>query len=496
MLPVQGTLVPARWRGMKSSSPNLAIAAALGLCLALLACTPEPAPTATEPRPTDQPVAPQPTDTPSPTSTPQPTSTLQPSPTSTPVPAPAATITHAPTPTPTPAPTPTSTPTAVPTAAPAPTPTRAPTPIPAPTVTPTPLPAPTPTPNPREVPLQDLYRLEWGETVDIWFPIGSPRLSGVYCAYSGRFPRFLEFSDQECRLSGKVIDPGRTVFTYHWVDEGGNKREETIIMIVRGSGEAWILPPPTPTPTPTPPDPSLDELLPTPVPEGGVKSVVTPTPVPAATATPAPAATATSAPAATATTTASPRSHLSVRFYCTGSMEPTITCLDTATFLAEPEPSEVEVGSIIIFTADCLAGLTVHRVIAIFGIGDDQEYTAQGDNNPRPDSCPVLHDDVMGVLLEIHRGANDSPRNRALREEVNSTYAAWRASDAAYDEALGRYVDLRDRHCQRREDGVYVCDSAAFDEVVRLRGEANRAADVRDAALMAWSRAYNKALQG
>lgn len=479
---------------MRSSSPILAIAAALGLCLALLACTQEPSPTATEPRPTDQVVAPQPTDTPSPTSTPQPTPTLRPTPTSTPVPAPAATIAPAPTPTPTPAPTPMSTPTAVPTAAPPPTPTRAPTPIPAPTLTPTPL--PTPTPNPRDVPLQDLYTLEWGEAVDIWFPIGSPRLSGVYCAYSGRFPRFLEFSDEECRLSGKVIDPGRTVFTYHWVDEGGNKREETIIMIVRGSGEAWILPPPTPTPTPTPPDPSLDELLPTPVPEGGVKSVATPTADPAATATPAPAATATSVPAATATTTPSPRSHLSVRFYCTGSMEPTITCLDTATFLAEPEPSEVEVGSIIIFTADCLAGLTVHRVIAIFGVGDNQAYTAQGDNNPSPDGCPALHEDVVGLLLEIHKGANDTPRNRALREEVNSAHAEWRAKDAAYDEALGRYVELRDRHCQRREDGVYVCESAAFDEVQRLRDEANRAAAAYDAALLAWSQAYNKALQG
>ena len=464
---------------MKSSSLNLAIVAALGLCLALLACTQEPSPTATEPRPTDQAVAPQPTDTPSPTSTPQPTPTLRPTPSSTPVPAPTATITPAPTPTPTSVPTPTSTPTAVPTATPVPTPTRAPTPIPVPTATPTPLPTPTPTPNPRDAPLQDLYTLEWGESVDIWFPIGSPRLSGVYCAYSGRFPRFLEFSDEECRLSGKVIDPGRTVFTYHWVDEDGNKREETIILIVGGSGEAWLLPPPTPTPTPTPPDPSLDELLPTPVPSGGVE----------------PAATPTSVPAATPTTTPSPRSYFTARFYCTGSMEPTITCLDTATFLADPEPSEIEVGSIIVFTAECLGGLIGHRVIAIFGVGEDQQYTAQGDNNSRPDGCPVLHEDVIGLLQEIHEGANDTPGNRALREEVNSTYAAWRASDAAYDEALGRYVELRDRHCQRREDGVYVCESAAFDDVQRLRDEVNRAADDHDTALMAWRRAYNKALQ-
>ncbi|MDE2941219.1 MAG: hypothetical protein OXP10_02585 [Chloroflexota bacterium] len=335
--------------------------------------------------------------------------------------------------------------------------------------------------------MQDLYTLEWGETVDIWFPVGLPRPSGVYCAYTGRFPKFLEFSDEECRLSGKVIDPGRTVFTYHWVDESGNKREATIIIIVGGSGEPWILPPPTPTPTPTPPDPSLDQLLPTPVPGGGIQSAGTPTPEPAATQTPEPAVTLTPEP--------TPRSYFTAQFYCTGSMEPTITCLDTATFLADPLPSEVEVGAIISFTAECLAGLIGHRVIVVFGIGEDQAYTAQGDNNLRPDPCPVLHEDVTGLLLEIHRGANDTPETGALREEVNSALAELRARDAAHEDALARYVELRDRHCTRGEDGVYVCESEAFDEVERLRDEVNRAVDAYNAALAVWREAYNKALQ-
>ena len=368
-----------------------------------------------------------------------------------------------------------------PTAAPAPTPTRTATPTPAP------VPTPTPTPDPRGVPLQDLYTFEWGDDVDIWFPIGSPRPSGVYCAYSGRFPRFLEFSDEECRLSGKVIDPGRTVFTYHWVDDDGNKREETVIFIVGGAGEPWMFPPPTPTPTPTPPDPSLDELLPTPVPDGGIQSAATPTPDTAATQAPEPAVTPTPEP--------TPRSYFTARFYCTGSMEPTITCLDTATFLADPLPSEVEVGSIISFTAECLGGLIGHRVIVVFGIGEGQAYTAQGDNNLRPDPCPVLHEDVTGLLLEIHKGANDTPENRALREDVNSTLAELRARDQAHEEALARYVELRDRHCTRGEDGVYVCESEAFDEVERLRDEVNRAVDAYNAALEAWREAYNRALQ-
>ena len=176
-------------------------------------------------------------------------------------------------------------------------------------------------------------------------------------------------------------------------------------------------------------------------------------------------------------------------------MEPTITCLDTATFLADPEPSEVEVGSVISFTAECLAGRIAHRVIAVFGTEEDRQYTAQGDNNPEPDPCPVLHEDADGLLVEIHKGANDTPGNRALREEVNSAYAELRARNVVYEDALARYVELRDQHCQRREDGVYVCESEVFDEVARLREEVNREVEAYNAALIVWRQAYNKALQ-
>ncbi len=431
--------------------------ALVGLCLVSAACAQEPAPTFTWPRPTERVVTVQPTHTPQPSATPHPTSV--PWPTSTPRPTPTATEVPTPTatPTPTPVPTPTSTPTAIPTATPVPTPTRIPTP------TYTPYPTPTPTPDPRDIPLQDLYRLEWGTTIDIWFPIGSPRVSGALCAYSGSFPRFLEFSHEECRLSGKVIDPGKTVLTYYWVDEDGNKREESIAIIVGGSGQPWLLPP---TPTPTPRDPSLDELLPTPDSGGGVKQQ-------------------------------EPRQGRTFLtwFYCTGSMEPTITCLDTATWLADPEPSDVEVESIISFTAVCMDGHIAHRVIAISGSGEDQEYTAQGDNNLRPDPCPILHADVDGLLLEIHKNANDTPANRALREKVNSATAALRERDREYEEALALYVALRDRHCERGDDGVYICDRAAFPEVERLRAAVNAAVAAYNAALEVWRQAYDEALR-
>ena len=91
---------------------------------ALIACDPEPTPTAT--------LAPTATSIPTPTLTPEPTPTPTPEPTATPTPTPTAT----PEPTPTPTPEPTATPTPTPTATPEPTPT----PTPEPTATPTPTP--------------------------------------------------------------------------------------------------------------------------------------------------------------------------------------------------------------------------------------------------------------------------------------------------------------------------------------------------------------------
>ena len=56
-------------------------------------------------------------------------------------------------------------------------------------------------------------------------------------------------------------------------------------------------------------------------------------------------------------------------FHCTGSMEPKITCLDTTTWLANFNPQDVVIGTVIVFTptADCelSSSRVAHRVTAV-----------------------------------------------------------------------------------------------------------------------------------
>ena len=79
-------------------------------------------------------------------------------------------------------------------------------------------------------------------------------------------------------------------------------------------------------------------------------------------------------------------------FLCTGSMEPTITCLDSATWVTPADPADIVVGTTISFDPDCTEGnvdglSTAHRVTAIKVVNGVTYYWPKGDANERADGC-------------------------------------------------------------------------------------------------------------
>lgn len=133
---------------------------------------------------------------------------------------------------------------------------------------------------------------------------------------------------------------------------------------------------------------------------------------------------------------------------CTASMEPNMTCLDTATWLVNFRPEDVVVGATITFTPDCSedepreSGGTAHRVLEIKQEGEIYYFWPRGDGNPEPDGCWIPHTHVRGYLLELHK--NTRPENAELRDAVLAARDAFRSAESVYHE-------LRDQHCVRTE---------------------------------------------
>lgn len=125
-------------------------------------------------------------------------------------------------------------------------------------------------------------------------------------------------------------------------------------------------------------------------------------------------------------------------FRCTGSMEPAITCLDSATWVAPADPADIVVGTTISFDPNCFeenvdGRRTAHRVAATKVVNGVTYYWPKGDANERADGCWVPYSNVAGYLVELHRGTH--PENAALRDQVNASRAAVDAADAVADEA-------------------------------------------------------------
>ena len=139
-------------------------------------------------------------------------------------------------------------------------------------------------------------------------------------------------------------------------------------------------------------------------------------------------------------------------FACTGSMEPKITCLDEATYVTNPRPEEITVGSTIHFNPSCWPeeddtdspGI-VHRVMDIKIENGVYSYWPKGDANRTDDGCWVPFDHVQGYIVEIHKGVR--PENAGLRDSVNEAASleaeAWDALEAAREE----YFSIIERYC-------------------------------------------------
>ena len=110
-------------------------------------------------------------------------------------------------------------------------------------------------------------------------------------------------------------------------------------------------------------------------------------------------------------------------FACTGSMEPKITCLDEATWLVNPRPEDIVVGSTISFspTEECvISGERIaHRVTAVKEADGTYYYWPKGDNNRRADGCWIPDDKVNGYIIEMHKDVFADTSTSELRDRYN-----------------------------------------------------------------------------
>ena len=150
-------------------------------------------------------------------------------------------------------------------------------------------------------------------------------------------------------------------------------------------------------------------------------------------------------------------------FLCTGSMDPTITCLDEMTWLEDFHPADVVVGAVISFTPPDRGKdepPTAHRVMAIKVDNGVHYFWPKGDNNPEADGYWIPEYDVGSYLVRIHR--NVRPANAELRRLVN-------AAKEAHNEAHAAYYALRDQHCPNREETCTAPTTAVYERLVVLR---------------------------
>ena len=136
-------------------------------------------------------------------------------------------------------------------------------------------------------------------------------------------------------------------------------------------------------------------------------------------------------------------------FACTGSMEPAITCLDTATWNTSIQQTDVVVGATISFASTACwpyehaDNRHAHRVIAIRTVDGRPEYLTKGDANHEPD-CWVPLSTVDGYIIAIQKDV--VPENAELRNHVNDAFAQYDTALDAYETMRELYVRLRVRY--------------------------------------------------
>ena len=162
----------------------------------------------------------------------------------------------------------------------------------------------------------------------------------------------------------------------------------------------------------------------------------------------------------------------STSFRCTGSMEPKITCLDSATMLENFRPQEIRVGTVISFrpTGTCkVSGSRIlHRVMKIKVERGTYYYWPKGDNNSGPDECWIPESNVYGYVIELHK--NTDSQNANLRNAVNS-------ADVAAERAWEAYQAKRRAYGCPDPNRVCTVSTGKYRELIRLRADYIAAAE-------------------
>ena len=183
-----------------------------------------------------------------------------------------------------------------------------------------------------------------------------------------------------------------------------------------------------------------------------------------------------------------------VGFRCTGSMEPKITCLDSATWLHNFKPLDIAIGSVIVFTPtpDCEIGLgtTSHRVIDIRTVGGAYFFWTKGDANPDVDGCWIPASSIHGYMIELHKDTH--PENSDLRSLVNTAKAERDEAFERYQAAEVSYNHTYSEYCGHNPDACSL-DSARVAELDSLYDEYIRLFNLYQEAYEAWNTVYLEA---
>ena len=160
-------------------------------------------------------------------------------------------------------------------------------------------------------------------------------------------------------------------------------------------------------------------------------------------------------------------------FSCTGSMEPKITCLDSARMLYNYAPHDIVVGSVITFEppkycneplvgeVSVLSPLLIHRVIEVAERDGGVAFRTKGDANDVADDCWITPERILGYMTALYRGT--FPEQGRLRDAVNAAKASADETWQAYEEAGAAYVDYIGDWCHNG-----VCADPYYQRAVRL----------------------------
>lgn len=142
---------------------------------------------------------------------------------------------------------------------------------------------------------------------------------------------------------------------------------------------------------------------------------------------------------------------------CTGSMDPTITCLDSVYVITNPTVESINLGSVIFFDTagtECsfLIKTILHRVIAMKYGEKGIEYRTKGDHNTTPDECWIPFENVWGIVVKVEKGA--SPEGQVLLEQI------WRIQDKQMESLIWIQADTAE------VDGLRAQGADVHDRVV------------------------------